>query len=315
MSLDPPPDLDPPTAGEDEPLATVSHSEMACYRRCPREHHHRYVDLRRPLVDAHALRFGRAIHLGLEAWWRTPRSAWRSPANAEGQADRLSAALRAVDDVTDPTDRAKLQALLTGYHARWCDEPLETLAVEAPFTVRMADVELVGRIDAIARHLPSGRLLLVEHKSTSDDITMGSDYWDRLQALDGQVSTYVLGARSLGYEVDACLYDVIKKPSLRPTLKAPAGDPYRARLLADIQEHPEAYYARGEIVRLDSELRAHIRDLIPVASLISQHTYRNPDACIRFHRRCDYYDVCSGRGRISDDTVFRTAARMHEELP
>ncbi len=66
----------------------------------------------------------------------------------------------------------------------------------------------------------NGSVILVEHKTTSEDIEITSDYWLKLM-LDGQISQYYLGAKALGYEVTECLYDVIRKPSMRPYSATP----------------------------------------------------------------------------------------------
>lgn len=58
--------------------------------------------------------------------------------------------------------------------------------------------------------------LVVEHKTTNSDITPGSPYWRRL-TLDTQVSTY-LGATE---GVEGMLYDVIRKPGIKPFRATP----------------------------------------------------------------------------------------------
>lgn len=60
---------------------------------------------------------------------------------------------------------------------------------------------------------------IVEHKTTSEDASPGSDYWKRLQ-IDPQVSTYFAGGRALGHDIVECIYDVIGKPALRPSAVA-----------------------------------------------------------------------------------------------
>lgn len=58
--------------------------------------------------------------------------------------------------------------------------------------------------------------LVVEHKTTTADITLGSRYWQRT-ILDTQISQYMRGAESLPYNIpEGVLYDVIRKPSLAP---------------------------------------------------------------------------------------------------
>lgn len=178
--------------------------------------------------------------------------------------------------------------------------------------------------------------LVVEHKTTSADITPGSPYWRRL-TLDTQVSTY-LGATE---GVEGMLYDVIRKPSLRPLKATPpeaqkrtkAGalyatqretdetpEEYAERLRADISADPNKYYARGVVVRLPSERTEAARDTWLVAGSIRESMRlgawpRNPGACDAYGRTCDYWDVCAGVATIDDNARFRTAETPHEELP
>jgi hypothetical protein len=119
---------------------------------------------------------------------------------------------------------AKAEAMIAGYHARWYGEPYEVIAVEAEFTAPLRNpetgassrtYELAGKLDVLVRDRRDGRIFVVEHKSSSEDISIGSVYWRRL-TLNGQISTYMVGARSLGVEPYGVLYDVLGKPDLRP---------------------------------------------------------------------------------------------------
>jgi hypothetical protein len=71
---------------------------------------------------------------------------------------------------------------------------------------------LAGKIDAMVR-LSDGRVALIEHKTTSQDATAGSDY-RRALTLNAQVGIYFSGARALGISADVCVYDMLRKPSL-----------------------------------------------------------------------------------------------------
>lgn len=63
-------------------------------------------------------------------------------------------------------------------------------------------------------------IYVVEHKTTSFEIGFGSTYWKRL-TLDAQISKYLVGARALGHEPIGVMYDVIRKPQLRPLSATP----------------------------------------------------------------------------------------------
>lgn len=126
---------------------------------------------------------------------------------------------------TDPFELARAEEMLIGYSARWYEEPLEWLSVEAEFDAPLVNPDtgaasrtfmLGGKLDAIARDRRTDRVLVVERKTSSEDLSDGSLYWRRL-LLNSQLSTYMVGARALGFEPGGTLYDVLGKPGIRPS--------------------------------------------------------------------------------------------------
>lgn len=204
----------------------------------------------------------------------------------------------------DPFEFARAEEMLTGYSARWFEEPLDWLEVEVEADAPLVNPEtgaasrtflLGGKIDAIARHRPTGDVLVVERKTSSEDLSPGSVYWRRL-TLNSQLSTYAALARALGYDPRKILYDVLGKPGIRPsavpivedgakvvldaggarvrtkdgkkwreTADAAQGyvlqtrpetvDEYRVRLRDVIIDKAEELYRRADIVRLADEER------------------------------------------------------------
>ena len=206
-----------------EQLPILSASRLKDARACQRLHKLQYLDGYRPVAEVEVLRFGTLNHGWLEAWWDA----------AHAGADRLEAALAYLSNPTDrdskalepdPFDRARAEAMAIGYDARWSAEQLQVAGVEVEFRAALVNPasgapsrtwQLGGKIDAIVS-TPDGRTFIVEHKTSSEDVSPGSEYWKRLR-MDGQVSVYFEGARSLGLKVDGCLYDVLKKPAQRPS--------------------------------------------------------------------------------------------------
>ena len=334
-------------------LPLLSNSSLTTFRRCPREYQFRYVMMRKPRRKSDALRFGSLFHVGLNAWWLTsdvPPSA------------RLYVAVEAVrraseKDDTDPFDLVKAECLLVGYTARWGDERYTTIAVEKQFRLPIENVgptnvmaDLGGAIDAIAQdeaaHCETLATHLVEHKTTSSDISAGSDYWRHVVALDPQVSTYMSAAKALGYDPRDTIYDVVRKPTLLPLKATPEDarrytkptkaepiprlysnqreydetpEEYRERLMADIASRPDWYFQRKTIVRLERDHAEHARDVMHTAEMIRfaeerDAWPRSPNACERYGRLCEYHPVCSGETNIEDDTRYATKTKQHEEL-
>lgn len=210
-------------------LPLISVSEIKAFRRCPREHRLSYGLGIRPLESNRNARFGTLVHHGLEAWWK-----------AEHPEERLDFALESVRHLGgDPFERVKAEVMLIGYDTRWAAVEMEVLAVEAEFRTPLVNpatdtpsrtYELGGKLDAVVRM--AGRVYVVEHKTSSEDISPGSDYWRRLR-MDAQVSTYFVGARALGYDPEACLYDVLGKPGIRPS-RVPVLDEDGVKIVRDV---------------------------------------------------------------------------------
>jgi PD-(D/E)XK nuclease superfamily len=319
-------------------LRVLTNSELKTLRRCAFEHRLAYGLGYRSVREADALRFGTVIHVALEAWWRQP-----------DRELRLTAALATLPLDGDPFELARAVQMISGYDLRWRDEPLEVLAVELEFRAPIVNprtrkgsrlFESGGKIDAVARNLVDGRTYIVEHKTSSDDLTPGSVYWQCLQ-LDAQVSTYYAGARALGFDVSGVIYDVLGRPKLKPLKATPLEDrkyrkddgvlyvnmraedetplEYEVRVRDAIAEAPDRYYVRGEVVRLDDEEKLAAWDTWQLAQLLHEGERagrypRNPDACRRFGRLCSYFGVCTRTESLDDAERFRRVENVHEEL-
>jgi hypothetical protein len=180
-------------------------------------------------------------------------------------------------------------------------------------------------------------MLVIEHKTTSEDIGAGSFYWQRL-TIDSQASLYFDGMKAKGFDVHGVLYDLLRKPGLEP-LKATkeikirkdgapyanqriadeTPDEYRDRILAAIAEDPNRYFQRGVVVRLESESEDAAWDRWQTAESIrlarhSSRWPRNAGACWEYGRPCDYWAICSGQTTADDREQFE-ARETKTHLP
>lgn len=210
-------------------LPLITTSEQRSFKGCQRKHHYRYIALREALYEnAIAAYEGTLGHCGLEGWLRAQKA----------KGDRLDHALTMMRKMWAESDEpseftwAKMETLIKGYHYRWKDAAIEVVDVEAEFRTPLINpdtgaksrtYDLGGKMDAVIRNVLSGDLLVMEHKFTTLDITAGSSYWKRLR-MDDQISAYYDGARSRGYDVQGCLYDVIQRPGSKPRQATPEED-------------------------------------------------------------------------------------------
>ena len=188
---------------------------------------------------------------------------------------------------------------------------------------------------------------IVTHNTTSQDAGAGSDYRRKL-TLDPQVSTYFDGAEALGHEADLCLYDVLKKPSIKPLLATPVESQkrkkdgtlyanqrerdetpaeYEQRLLLAIMEEPDRYLVHAEIVRSDAERENHRFALWHAVRAIEEGRValarargdvravpQYARACLAYGSPCAYLPVCEGTATIDDTTLYARLESPHVEL-
>lgn len=294
-------------------LMTASRARTA--RACRRRHYLQYALGYRPAESAEALHFGTLLHLGLEAWWKAVKSSG-DVGGAPREFWLHAAQMSLAEWNVDPVELAKLQVLLTGYHLRWADEAehYEVLGVEMRFEGPLVNPvtgaesrtwRLAGKVDVLVRDRRDGLVRVIEHKSSSEDVSPGSDYWRRLK-MDGQVSVYFAGAKLLGHEPYAVLYDVVGKlqhqltqvPVLdehgnkivlnaagervrtaqgkwRQTGDTAQGyvlqtrpetiEEFQARIAGVVAEAPERFFSRGEVHRLEQELADGLTDVWQLA--------------------------------------------------
>ena len=320
-------------------MQRLTNSARNKFAACHRAYQLFYVQGKRPVVPSDALGFGTAMHALLEGVWggSSSRAKWDGDGGPSF-------------NTGDPYRDMTLKALYEGYLDRWerdDDERFEKVAAEVYFEAPLMNPEtggisktwvLAGKIDAIAREKASGKLYIIEHKTTSQDIGPGSDYWRRL-AIDGQVSGYYVGAQANGYDVENCLYDVIRKPTIKPYKATPEDkrkynkdgslsktcrefdetpEEWYHRLELDIIQRPDYYYARVEVARSADDLTDYLFDMWAVGREIADaqrlgRFSRNPQNC-QSYGKCEFFDVCSGCADIDDVTLFRNAEDPNEEL-
>lgn len=182
----------------------ITASRMSTMMRCPRQHYWRYE------VGLQSTAVGTALRVG-GAWAKATEARWNGKTYEEALAFSLPADVN-LDEYTAQT----VAALLAGYYDYW--GPVENygkLTPEVEFQIDLGDGFInQGKIDGIGT-LRDNRSALIEGKTTGDSLKPDSDYWLRLN-FNIQVFNYVDAARSVGWDLGEVIYDVTRKPSIKP---------------------------------------------------------------------------------------------------
>jgi hypothetical protein len=314
-------------------------SSYKCYHRCPREYYHAVEQGMQSVGVSKALLWGRVWDAIMAYLW-APESLW--------QADIALGVGMLGDawDQLDEVDQINTEVLTVGYVERWRDAHLSIgrIGVKLKFDAPLINPEskrasklwyLAGELDGIA--MVDGKCMIIEHKSSSEDLSPDSTYW-RILRLDPQCSNYFQGARRLGYEPVGVLYDVVRKPAIKRLLATPEEarrykkdgtlyaaqrdydetiEEYQARLIEDVATRPEWYYHRGEVVRLESEEIEAQYDALDTSHVIHQcqigGRWPRSGACRHYNRLCQFFPVCTGESTIDDETKY-VYVGAHPEL-
>lgn len=270
-------------------------SRMNSAMRCLRAHFWQYeIGLRKTEVGL-ALRVGSAWAVAMESRW-----------NGLGYEEALAKSLPEGIDL-DAVTCATIGALLLSYYKIYGNSEKEGhLHPEVQFRSDLEfGFTAEGKMDGLGS-LKDGRSAIIEGKTTADSLSPDSDYWLRL-AFNMQIYQYVVAARELNWPIDVVYYDVCRKPSIRPKMvndldaqglkiilnpdgsraikkdgtprqsggegltvqeHIETADEYSERLIADVKERPEFYFARKEIPILDDQIEAFKLQRTAIAKMI-----------------------------------------------
>lgn len=271
----------------------------------------------------------------------------------------LDAALATIPNDADPKLYGHAWGLMHGYNAAHEHQTVRAIAIEQQFRVPVYNLggkilsksktfELAGVIDVLAAD--GGQKWVVDHKTTSSDISPESSYWQQL-VVEGQAGLYSLACHLQGIEVAGAIWDVIRKLGIKPkaltkdakasitcepctycgfrvshqvTENVVAGQAQECselfgyRCARECLDNRERYFARHKILKLESDITESASEIWDVAADIVQvrstgRNYRNSGACMSYGRPCEYLGICSGFDN-PDSSKWQKRACVHSEL-
>lgn len=234
----------------------LSVSRLKLFKACRRAYELKYIEGLVPVEQAESLKTGTTYHAMLEELYTNGDFS-----NVEEEYSKEQAMAVAYQKYIYP--KLKLQSV-----EKWVSYPIS-----------IKD-ELIGRVDGIA---DDGRL--VEHKTTSMDITVEYEY---MLQWDEQILAYMLmtGAREIWYTV-------CRKPTIRQK-KNETDEEFFQRMVAWYDEDTDSKIKLMLLSRTDEEVDEFRRALEAMAEEMnhSKNYYRNTAHCKRYGRMCEYAPVC-----------------------
>lgn len=128
---------------------------------------------------------------------------------------------------------------------------------------------------------------IVEHKTTSRDISEGGEYEYNLQ-WDEQILAYMslTGSRKV-------YYTVVKKPNIR-LKKGETDEEFFRRMIEWYDVETDQKIRVFTVERTDEEVQQFENDFVEICNEIenAKNLYRNCQHCSSFGRRCEYSSIC-----------------------
>lgn len=258
-------------------------SRMSCLLTCPRKHYWRYEVGLKYATETDALRFGSAWHNAMEARWQG--------APVEVAFERAIGNRETLDELQVATLSGMLAGYYRRYER---DNVSLSAEVEFQFSLAGSRTfDVAGKIDGLG-FMADGRHVLVEHKTAGYDIAPDSDYWLRLRGngqvmqyilaarqlgYDVSLVIYDVARKPMIQPREIAMLDdqgckvvndangvrVFKKDgtpresgdkekgyTLQTRIETP--EEFAERLVKDVGERPDFYFARREVPVLDDDL-------------------------------------------------------------
>jgi hypothetical protein len=264
----------------------------------------------------------------------------------------------------DDLDRVICIELIRGYARHYSGSGWKATGIEVPYSLKgirphgdgwrnTSKYLLVGKCDLLAKNpsLYPDKEFLFDRKTTTSDLSPQSDYWGRL-GIENQINTYWLACSLLGKNIGGFVWDVTRKPDIRPkdltkaaikeiatnglyqgmevsqeTRGAVAGgeiiketmELYGLRLRGHIAENPDRYYARKMIFRNLEDLALYAEELNAIIKDIGRAVkekrfYKNTDSCFAYHHACEYLPLCNaGMSEVPQDDERYVSRELNEK--
>lgn len=215
-------------------------------------------------------------------------------------------------------DKVKIWCMLTGYQAYWMGLDRKNIipySIEDKFDVPMyipgtkeqvSGVRLKGVVDMLAA--TNDGLYIFEHKTTSADISTGSNYWHNL-TMSPQAQMYQTAAEDKGWDVEGVIYNVARTPTIRRK-KNESNPSFIKRIVEDMIKTPEKYFRR-QLFRFNKQNQEEFeRDIYFTWQLMQQvrgwkYAPRYASQCKSGFYMCEYFDLCSGQSSPEDKSRWK----------
>lgn len=269
-------------------MLEISNNSTGIFRSCQKKYYWRYIRGLTPHRKSTALTLGSIIHLAFNMYY-----------NGFSDEEVVKYITTVSDEEIAKASPDVVESLVIMKYTllgMWMYYPKD-LAVftkivsEMEITIKfMYGVRLILKVDGLVT--ADGKIWIRELK------TSGLSYgqFERKCEVSPQASLYTYALRRQGFDVQGILFDYIKKPLLRKSVKEDK-DQFGYRIMMDYKSRPDFYFQRHLSYRSEEALEVFAQDLMSVTRDIllrcrDGRWHRNMDTCWLFNSSCPYLPIC-----------------------
>ena len=258
-----------------------TYSEVRCWKECRRKYEFAYVEKIVPVSTPKPMKWGSAVHAGLEAYFK-------------GE-DSMQAIKDCYKDEYDFVEMNKALACLSVFAF-----PYKVWDTETIFQTDISQ----GKIDGKCEYM--GETFLLEHKTTSKNL----EQFQFELNFDEQSSSYLYA----NPDCKGVVYNIIQKCQLRQK-KTETEEEFVERV-AEWYEEGERFHIHV-VRRTVAQIEEWREQFVEIAREIDRcHCYyRNPSHCTMGFASCSYSSICLNyHPDVVDGVFFRRKEKKNEEL-
>lgn len=298
---------------------TITHSSMTVFWNCRKRFFYEYVKRLAPLRVSGALTIGKAVHdacAALAEGGTCKQGLDLASAPFDKDIEKIIEIRPEIVPMIE-NDQAVAEATYLAYHEHYMDDEIEYMEVEKNigFPIDGTKWKYRGKADAIVRHPMLPGPSVHERKTTSRLDTAFLMQQER----KFQVTGYIMGARSTGFDILGSLLDIYKKPKLVRRADEKFDD-YVMRLRNKMLERPDVHFHRVFGDRNVPKERDFMNKLKHTANEIQRCLsdpalfVQNEDRCSDYFKPCPYMSLCENGMGPAEMNNFRVKKHQHEEL-
>ena len=270
-------------------MLEVSNNSTSIFKSCQKKYYWRYIKGLTPHKKSHALTLGSLIHSAFDMYYNgfTDEEVVKYIKDTAGE-EIAKASPESAEDLVI----AKYTAL-----GMWVYYPKD-LSVFKEIKPEMEVRLRLKPMRGVKIILKADGLVTTDHMWIRELKTSGLNFeqFQRRCENSTQASLYTYAMKNLGLPVQGMMFDYIKKPLLRKSVKEDK-DQFGYRIMMDYKARPDFYFQRHFAYLSDESLKLFEDDLITCVKDIRTRCRdgkwcRNAGSCWNFNSPCPYLPIC-----------------------